>query len=295
MKLPFAGGAQTAPHHRKKTEPGPLHFRELPRRKRRAVALVCLTTCLCGILAAAVIQRRAAAVSGGTENWGLSFPKEGDPPVGPVSAEQLAEYDGLYLADPAKPILYLTFDAGFENGNTAAILDALKAHKAPAVFFLVGNYIATQPDLVRRMVAEGHTVGNHTNTHPDMSRILDRAAFEKELKGLEALYEETMGAPMKKLYRPPQGKYNRSNLKMAQDMGYKTVFWSLAYVDWYTDNQPTRQQALEKLLPRIHNGAILLLHATSSTNAAILDELLTSYEEMGYSFGDLAALLFPEG
>ena len=171
-------------------------------------------------------------------------------------------------------------------------MDALKAHGAPATFFLVGNYIATQPDLVRRMVAEGHTVGNHTNTHPDMSRIADRASFEKELSELEALYEQVAGQPMAKIYRPPQGKFSRSNLEMAKALGYKTVFWSLAYVDWYTDNQPTRQQAFDKLLPRIHNGAIVLLHSTSSTNAEILDELLDNYEQMGYTFGDLNDLLF---
>ena len=125
-----------------------------------------------------------------------------------------------------------------------------------------------------------------------MSRIADRASFEKELSELEALYEQVVGQPMAKIYRPPQGKFSQSNLEMAKALGYKTVFWSLAYVDWYTDNQPTRQQAFDKLLPRIHNGAIVLLHSTSSTNAEILDELLDNYEQMGYTFGDLNDLLF---
>lgn len=261
-------------------------------RRRRVLALCCALFCLCGMLATLSYQRRTAAASATADNWGLSFQKEGEPPAGNATAEFLAGYDAWYVGDTSRPVIYLTFDAGFENGNTEAILDALKAHGAPATFFLVGNYIATQPDLVRRMVAEGHTVGNHTNTHPDMSRIADRASFEKELSELEALYEQAVGQPMAKIYRPPQGKFSQSNLEMAKALGYKTVFWSLAYVDWYTDNQPTRQQAFDKLLPRIHNGAIVLLHSTSSTNAEILDELLDNYEQMGYTFGDLNDLLF---
>lgn len=219
-------------------------------------------------------------------NWGLSFPTPGQPPVGNASSEELAALSARYLADTSQPVIYLTFDAGFENGNTPAILDALKKHHAPAAFFLVGNYLETAPDLVRRMVSEGHTVGNHTLSHPDMSKISDITAFEQELKGVEALYHEITGEEMLKLYRPPQGKFNLENLKQAQKLGYTTVFWSLAYVDWYTDNQPTKDQAFGKLLPRIHNGAIVLLHSTSETNAQILDELLTKWEQAGYRFGD---------
>ena len=184
-------------------------------------------------------------------------------------------------------MIYLTFDAGFENGNTPAILDALKKHSVPAAFFLVGNYLETSPELVKRMVEEGHTVGNHTYHHPDMGSISDQAAFQKELEDLEALYEQVTGQEMTKFYRPPQGKYSESNLKMANAMGYQTFFWSLAYVDWYENDQPTKEEAFEKLLGRIHPGAIVLLHSTSATNAQILDELLTKWEEMGYRFGRL--------
>ena len=140
------------------------------------------------------------------------------------------------------------------------------------------------------MVAEGHNVGNHTFHHPDMSKISTKEAFEKELNDLETLYQQTTGQPMKKYYRPPQGKYSESNLKMANDMGYKTFFWSLAYVDWNTDDQPSAEEAYAKLLPRIHDGAIVLLHSTSATNAAILDALLTKWEEMGYTFASLDQL-----
>ena len=185
---------------------------------------------------------------------------------------------------------YLTFDAGYENGCTAKILDTLKAHQVPAAFFLVGNYIEKNADLVRRMVEEGHIVGNHTLHHPDMSKLTDQTQFSAELTGLEELFRETTGKDLPKYYRPPQGIYSEENLKMAQQLGYRTVFWSLAYADWNNDAQPTKEQAFSKLLPRIHNGAVVLLHSTSKTNAEILDDLLTEWEAMGYTFGTLEDL-----
>ena len=222
-----------------------------------------------------------------TGAWGLSFRTEGQPPVGPASASVLAGYDGAYIGDTSKKVLYLTFDAGYENGCTAKILDVLQKHQVPAAFFLVGNYMQTNPDLVRRMVSEGHIVGNHTMHHPDMSKFSDFAAFRKELEDLEALYYSITGQKMAKYYRPPQGTYSESNLKMAQQLGYKTVFWSLAYVDWNNDSQPTADYAFGKLIPRTHNGAVVLLHSTSQTNAKILDELLSRWKEMGYQFATL--------
>ena len=223
-------------------------------------------------------------------NWGLSFQEEGKPPVANTTAEELKQFDAYYMQNTEEKNIYLTFDCGYENGNTAPILDALKKHNAPATFFIVGNFLSTSPDLVRRMTEEGHTVGDHTFHHPDMSKISSIDAFSKELKDLEDLYKETTGKEMVKYYRPPQGKYSESNLKMAQDLGYQTFFWSLAYVDWYQDKQPSSEEAFQKLLGRIHPGAIVLLHSTSSTNAAILDELLSKWEEMGYQFQSLEYL-----
>ena len=231
-----------------------------------------------------------AAVAVSTDNWGLSFPTEGQSPVGNATVEELAQYNAYYLGDTSQKVIYLTFDCGYENGYTASILDTLKKHNAPAAFFVVGNIIESAPDLIRRMVAEGHIVGNHTYHHPDMSSISDQAAFQKELESLEALFQETTGQTMSKYYRPPQGKYNVENLRQAKALGYKTILWSLAYVDWYVDDQPTPEQAYSKLLPRIHDGAIVLLHSTSRTNAEILDELLTKWEEMGFSFASLDQL-----
>ena len=222
-----------------------------------------------------------------TGSWGLSFRAQGQPPVGPANAAALRQYDAAYLGDTGEKVLYLTFDAGYENGCTAKILDVLKKQEVPAAFFLVGNYIEKNADLVRRMVAEGHTVGNHTMHHYDMSKLTEPAAFQKELTALETLYKETIGQPMKKYYRPPQGTYSEENLKLAKEMGYKTVFWSLAYVDWNNDQQPTKEQAFAKLLPRVHDGAVVLLHSTSVTNAEILDELLTKWKEMGYEFAPI--------
>ena len=238
----------------------------------------------------AVPAASPAAVPASAGNWGLSFPSEGEAPVGNASQADLANYDAYYLGDTGQKVIYLTFDCGYENGYTEKILDALKKHHAPAAFFVVGHMIESAPDIVRRMAAEGHVVGNHTFHHPDMSAISQQDAFQKELDSLAELYQQTTGKPLSRFYRPPQGKYSEENLKQAQALGYKTVFWSLAYVDWNTDSQPTAEQAYAKLLPRIHDGAVVLLHSTSRTNAEILDELLTKWEEMGYTFRSLEDL-----
>ena len=225
-----------------------------------------------------------------TGSWGLSFRTEGKAPVGNASADALRRYDAVYLGDETEKKIYLTFDAGYENGCTAPILDALAKHNVRAAFFVVGNYLEQNPELVRRMVREGHIVGNHTYHHYDMSKLSDETSFNEELTSLEALYREVTGLDMEKYYRPPQGIYSDKNLEMAQKLGYRTVFWSLAYVDWYQNDQPTDEQAYDKLLPRIHPGAVVLLHSTSQTNARILDDLLTKWEDMGYSFGTLDEL-----
>ena len=230
------------------------------------------------------------ASSSSEGNWGLSFQEEGVRPVGNATPSELAKYQAAYADETDEKVIYLTFDAGYENGNLPAILDALKNHQAVDTFFVVGNFLETSPELTKRMVAEGHIVGNHTYHHPDMSKISTKEAFEKELNDVETLFQSITGSEMAHYYRPPQGKYSTSNLEMAKELGYKTFFWSLAYVDWIQDEQPTKEQAFSKLLSRIHPGAVVLLHSTSSTNAAILDELLTKWEEMGYHFAPLSEL-----
>ena len=247
---------------------------------------------LTGAIAAALILTLRLVMGGALEtgNWGLSFQSEGSAPIGPANAQTLAKYDAVYLGDTAEKVLYLTFDAGYENGCTAKILDTLKAHNVPAAFFLVGNYMEKNADLTQRMVEEGHIVGNHTMHHPDMSKLSDKEVFSKELTDLENLFKDVTGKELPKFYRPPQGTYSEENLKLAKELGYKTVFWSLAYVDWQNDRQPSAEYAFEKLLPRTHNGAVVLLHATSATNAQILDELLTKWKDMGYRFASLDEL-----
>ena len=262
--------------------------------KKRTV-IIAMTVLLFALCVPAVIGafggNEAVETVAENTNWGLGFKEDGKPPTGNASIADLAKHNAYYIGDTSKNIIYLTFDAGFENGNTEKILDSLKKHNVKATFFLVGNYIETSPELVERMVEEGHTIGNHTYSHHDMSKISDEESFKKELQSLESLYKETTGQELLKIYRPPQGKYCVSNLEMADKLGYKTIFWSLAYVDWYENKQPTKEEAFNKLLKRIHPGAIVLLHSTSKTNGDILDELLTKWEDMGYSFGEIKDLI----
>ena len=252
------------------------------KRRHMVVALLC-----CAILILVPLMNgNTTPTAAEVGNWGLSFPAEGGTPRGNASEAELAKYNAYYVGK-AEKVIYLTFDAGFENGCTEAILDALKKHNAPAAFFLVGNYLETAPDLVCRMVEEGHIVGNHTYHHPDMSAIGNKETFRKELTATEEKFKEITGQEMPKIYRPPQGKYSTRNLTFAKELGYTTFFWSLAYVDWYQNDQPTKEEAFQKLIPRIHDGAVVLLHSTSTTNAAILDELLTKWDALGYRFGSL--------
>lgn len=223
-------------------------------------------------------------------NWGLSFPEEGQPPVANASMDELARFDTYYAQDTEEKRIYLTFDCGYENGNTEKILDALKKHNAKATFFVVGHFLESAPELVKRMSEEGHAVGNHTWHHYDMDTIAEEAKFREELETVADKYREITGQELNHFYRPPQGKYNLDNLAMARKMGYKTIFWSLAYVDWNVDAQPSKEEAFSKLTGRVHPGAVVLLHNTSKTNGEILDELLTKWEQMGYRFGTLEDL-----
>lgn len=253
--------------------------------------LLCIGALILGILiptAWLLDRERTPALETGA--WGLSFQQKNKPPVADVTPEAIGQYDGKYIGDTSSSQVYLTFDCGYEAGYTETILDVLKAHNAPAAFFVVGTYIESQPELVCRMVEEGHIVGNHTWSHPDMSAISQKTAFAEELSRVAQAYQACTGQEMSKYYRPPQGIYSEENLKMAQELGYKTVFWSLAYVDWKQDDQPTEEYAMEKLTDRIHGGAVVLLHNTSATNAAVLDRLLTTWEKMGVTFGTLDEL-----
>lgn len=227
------------------------------------------------------------------DNWGLGFSENGSEkqPIGNATPEELRQNNAYYLGNGEEKSIYLTFDCGYENGNTKYILKALKKHNAKGTFFVVGHFLESSPELAKQMVEEGHAVGNHTYHHPDMSSIATIESFQKELDDNAALFKQVTGTEMEKYYRPPQGKYSAVNLKMAKELGYHTFFWSLAYVDWYEDQQPSHEEAFSKLTGRIHPGAIVLLHSTSKTNGEILDELLTKWENMGYTFQPLSHLL----
>ena len=204
---------------------------------------------------------------------------------------------GYYLDMHAKEddrVIYLTLDTGYENGNIEKILDVMKKHNAHGAFFVLSHLIEANTALVKRMGDEGHLLCNHTMSHKDMTAV-DEATFCAELRGLETLLKEKTGAKMAPYYRPPEGKFDETSLLRAQDLGYKTIFWSYAYADWDNEKQPDAAAAKEKLLLHTHNGMVLLLHPTSSTNAAILDDLLTAWEREGYRFGTLDELTQRDG
>lgn len=199
----------------------------------------------------------------------------------------IKDFDGTWIGDPDDKVIYLTFDAGYENGNTAQILDTLKKHDVPAAFFLVSHYITSAPELTRRMVSEGHLVCNHTKKHKDMSAISDFETFKAEIEGLENVYHELTGQQLPKYFRPPEGRFSETCLRYAQQLGYQTFFWSFAYNDWQNDSQPAEQDAIKTIIGRTHPGMVVLLHSTSSTNAKVLDDVITQWKAMGYRLESL--------
>ena len=188
-------------------------------------------------------------------------------------------YDCVYLnKGTSEKVLYLTFDAGYENGNVEKILDALKKHNAQGAFFVLEHLVKCNTPLVRRMAEEGHLVCNHTAKHPDMSRITDKTLFCKQLSALEKVYADCTGREMAPFYRPPEGRFSKQNLRYAEEEGYTTVFWSYAYADWDNNRQPDPERAIAQILAHTHPGMVILLHPTSATNAKIMDRLLTAWE-----------------
>lgn len=202
----------------------------------------------------------------------------------------ITENRGYYVGKSDERVIYLTFDAGYENGNVERILDTLKKHNAHGAFFILDNLIRRNTELVCRMAEEGHEVCNHTMHHKDMTRFTDKEDFEKELVGLSSTYNELTGKCMEHFYRPPEGRFSEQNLKFAHELGYSTVFWSFAYADWDNEKQPDTQKSIDLIMKNTHNGMVILLHPTSKTNADIMDTLLTRWEEDGYRFGTLKEL-----
>lgn len=193
--------------------------------------------------------------------------------------------------DACDKVIYLTFDAGYENGNVEKILDILKKNDVPGAFFVLKNLIERNPELIKRMDSEGHLVCNHTAKHLDMSKITSKEDFAAELEALDKICLEKTGVEVAKYYRPPEGRYSELNLRHAAELGYKTIFWSFAYADWDNDSQVKPEDAIKKVLDGTHNGEVILLHPTSATNAAILDELIRCWKADGFRFGTLDELI----
>lgn len=210
----------------------------------------------------------------------------------PPSAQQeinIAQYDAYYIGDTSKKIIYLTFDEGYEAGYTAQILDTLKENDVKAMFFVTGHYLNSQPELVKRMADEGHLVGNHSYDHLDHTAVSDDEMIA-DIENCQQLITDTVGYEMPRFFRPPSGVYSIRTLEKAQELGYKTIFWSFAYKDWDTSAQPTVEEAFDMVVDNYHNGCIMLLHAVSEANTNALDDMIKFLKNEGYEFRSLMEL-----
>lgn len=228
------------------------------------------------------------------DSWYCVRQKEHRQPKCDSKMRYIEDYDGYYIdhthtEDSVDKVVYLTFDAGYENGNVEKILNTLKEENVCGAFFILGNLIERNGELVRRMAEEGHIVANHTYSHRDMTKV-GSDAFGEELQKLSSAYKELTGKDMPLYFRPPEGKFSREMMENAKNLGYKTIFWSFAYADWDNGKQPDYASAKKKILDNIHNGEIILLHPTSSTNAAVLGDVIKELKSEGYRFGSLNEL-----
>ena len=214
--------------------------------------------------------------------WGFKKEKNKAPSMPDEYTSILKAYDGYYLGNQNKKVLYLTFDEGYENGYTNQILDVLKRTKTPAAFFVTGPYLEKETDIVNRMLDEGHIVGNHTVNHPSMPSVNDETVV-KEIDNLNNMFKEKYGKTMK-YFRPPRGEFSERTMSITRDMGYKTIFWSSAYADWDVNNQKGTDYALEQFTNQLHNGSIILLHAVSKDNANALESMINTAKKQGYTF-----------
>lgn len=230
-----------------------------------------------------------------SKSWYCKRNSEHKQPILGADMRFIEQYGGYYVDSKhgdncTDKVVYLTFDAGYENGNIAKILDVLSEKQVKGAFFVLGHLVEENTSLVVRMADEGHLVCNHTNNHPDMSRKSTLEEFKAEIVALEDIYREKTGRELSKFFRPPEGRFSRKTLEFANELGYKTVFWSFAYADWDNNAQMSHEAAKKKILDNIHNGAIILLHPTSATNAAILGEVIDELRAQGYRFGTLDEL-----
>ncbi|MEA4816574.1 MAG: delta-lactam-biosynthetic de-N-acetylase [Lachnospiraceae bacterium] len=222
------------------------------------------------------------------KSWWFKRNSEHTPPSAQMEID-IRQYGGYYLGNTDERVIYLTFDEGYENGYTSKILDVLKENDVKAAFFVTEPYIEKDPELILRMKNEGHVVGNHTTTHPEMPSLTDDELFG-EITQCENAYAELTGEPMDKFLRPPGGVYSIRTLEKTLAAGYKTIFWSYAYKDWEVDNQPGTVEAYNMFVNNYHNGAIILLHAVSQSNTEALNSIIKTMKEKGYRFASLYEL-----
>ena len=212
-------------------------------------------------------------------SWGLTYHKNGTTPtVSAVGAELLKEYDGMYVGDTSQKQVYLTFDLGYEAGYTADVLDLLKENQIKGLFFLCGNYLK-QTELIARMQNEGHQIGNHTNKHRDLP-TLNETEIRKDLTDLHL-------PTTAKFFRPPQGRFDAKTLRVAQEVGLRAVLWSVAIVDWQKSPKLDVNACTNKILERVHPGAIMLFHITNPGTPEMLRNLIPALQKQGYTFGEL--------
>lgn len=249
---------------------------------------------ICIFVSIMIISNLFVSATGTVYNWYCVHRKDHKQPTADSSMRFIEEYSGYYIDKKHddicnEKVVYLTFDAGYENGNIARVLDVLKRENVCGAFFVLGNLIDKNPELIKRMFNEGHTVCNHTYSHKPMIGM-SKDEFGKELNRIEDFCLKKTGYKMSKFYRPPEGKFDANSIKYADELGYKTIFWSFAYADWDNNKQMSPESAKKKILDNVHNGEIMLLHPTSQTNADILQDVIITLKNDGYRFGTLNEL-----
>lgn len=250
-----------------------------------------LTTCFC------IISLCSSNVFANSQSfsWYCTRNKDHKQPLADANMRFVENYDGYYIdhkhSDTCEDkVIYLTFDAGYENGNIEKILDVLKEENVKAAFFVLKNLLDKNPELIARMEKEGHTVCNHTSKHPDITKIDSVEKLKDELRALEDRYFEITGKPMAKYFRPPEGRFDHASMQRLKNLGYKTIFWSFAYADWDNNSQMSTTNAKQKIFDNIHNGEVMLLHPTSETNAIIMKDVILHLKSQGFTFGTLDEL-----
>lgn len=219
-----------------------------------------------------------------TEAWYFSSKSQNDRPSLPSLPENLGKGIGK-----DEKVIYLTFDAGYENGNVEKIVNILKEHNVNGAFFVLKHFVEANGELCKKMAENGNLICNHTANHPSIAR-LSADEIEKEIRSLEETYRNVTGKELSPYFRPPEGAYTKEALETVAALGYKTVFWSLAWADWDNNDQKSPEYAMKKLTTRVHNGAVILLHPTSETNTKILGDFIEDMKTRGYRFGSLEEL-----